>query len=128
MARKHLKQMNKEEIAFVHGFVRANAHRIWTGTGHFYDRASDRKVSIDEVQIAAKIGRVIELHDERKPDIRVMVRSKAGICAVISLLTWEAITCYYNAADDEHDTLNWNLYRASATLDVVKIIKSLRRK
>lgn len=125
MARKHIKQMSKEEIAFVHGFLRGQINRLSAHVHHFYDRANDRKFTFEDAKQAASGGIVIEIHNDRNPDVRVLVRSKTGTCAVVSLKTFEVITVYYNAPTDEHDTLNWNAYRWNQ--NVVDLIKSLRR-
>jgi hypothetical protein len=125
MSRKHIKQMNKEEIAFVHGFLRANVARL-TGQGHFYDRAADRRFTLAEAKAAAAQGTVIEIHNDRSPDVRVLVRNKMGTCAVVSLVTFEIVTVYYNAPEDGHETLNWGAYRWNQ--DVVGLVKELRNK
>ncbi len=124
MARKHIKQMNKEEIAFVHGFLRASVARL-TGQGHFYDRAAERHFTLAEAKLAAAQGTVIEIHNDRAPDVRVLVSNKLGICAVVSLVTFEIITVYYNAPEDGHETLNWGAYRWQQ--DAVSLVKDLLR-
>jgi hypothetical protein len=127
MARKHIKQMSKEEIAFVHGYLRAKKDLLSTGLqSHFYDRASERKFTPEEAKAAVAGGVVIEIHNDRNPDVRCLVRNSKGTCAVVSLISFEILTVYYNAPDDNHDTLNWNAYRWNQNM--VELIKSLRRK
>jgi hypothetical protein len=123
MSRKHTKQMTGTEKAFVHGFIRANVARV-TGQAHFYNRASERTFTLDEAIQTVRGGLVVEVHDDRKPDVRAVVRSQNGTCVVLSLTTWEVITVYYNDPNDTHDTLNWNAYRWSQ--DLVSLVKGLR--
>jgi hypothetical protein len=122
--RKHISQYTKEELAFVHGYIRANASRTWSANAHFYDRANARSFTLPDAQQTIANGLVIEVHNERSPDIRALVRSKNGTCAVVSLKTWEVITVYYNSPDDKHYTLNRSLYRWPQNL--VQLVKSLR--
>jgi hypothetical protein len=124
MARKHIKQMNKQEVAFVHGFIRSANFSVWSGKAHFYDRASERSFTLADAQSAVKGGLVVEVHNDKAPDVRVLVRNQAGTCAVVSLQSREVITVYYNAPSDGHETLNWGAYRWAQ--DVVALVKSLR--
>lgn len=125
MARKHIKQMSKEEIAFVHGFLRGHASKLSTrGQVHFYDRAAERKFTADDAKAAAAQGLVVEIHNDKSPDVRVLVRNKQGTCVVVSLVHLEIVTVYYNAPTDKHETLNWGAYRWNE--NVVNLIKSLR--
>lgn len=121
--RKHIQQFNANEVAFAHGFIRKNANRIHSARGHFYDRASARSISFGEAQSVASKGTVIEIHN-LAGEYRALLRNRQGICVVVSLVTWELVTAYYNAPGDYHDTLNWNAYRWNQ--NIVEVIKSLR--
>jgi exonuclease III len=123
--RRHFQQMSKEEKAFVHGFVRANAARFIGGCGHYYDRASERSFSGEEVAAAIKNGLVVEVHNDRKPEIRALVRDRKGTCVVVSLSDFTVITVYYNDPNDQHETLNWNVYNWQVNL--VNVVKELRK-
>jgi hypothetical protein len=125
MARKHKSQMSKDELGFVVGYIRANATRLWSANGHFFDRASERHFTLDAAKDAAAKGVVVEVHNDRNPDVRALVRNAAGTCVVISLKSWEVITVYYNDPADAHDTLNWNAYRWQESM--VTLVKNLRR-
>jgi hypothetical protein len=124
MARKHITQCNPTERAFIHGYIRSNVHKV-NGGNHFYDRANERHYSLSEARDALAKGLVVEVHNDRTPDIRALVRHSSGICTVVSLKTWEVITVYYNAPSDNHDTLNYNAYRWS--VNVTELVKTLRR-
>lgn len=117
--------MSKDEKGFVHGFVRANAARFTSGTTHFYDRASERSFSMEEAVAAIKGGLVVEVHNDRKPEIRALVRDQKGTCVVVSLTDFRVVTVYYNDPSDQHETLNWNAYRWPVNL--VEVVKGLRK-
>jgi len=126
MSRKHIQQMNKTEKAFVHGYIRKHAAEALNGgVQHFYDRATERHFVIEDAVEALQGGLVVEVHDDRKPSVRALVRSQKGTCVVVELQSMRVITVYYNDPSDTHDTLNWNLYRWST--DLVEVVKSLRR-
>ena len=126
--RKHFQQMSKDEKGFIHGFVRANAERFVSGCGHYYDRASERYFGTEEVSAAIKNGLVVEVHNDRKPEIRALVRDQKGTCVVVSLSDFRVITVYYNDPNDQHETLNWNAYRWSVNLvDVVIVLREVRK-
>jgi|ERR1700679_2562619 len=124
MARKHISQFDQTERAFVHGYIRTHADRI-TGKHHFYDRASERAFTLDDAREAIRNGLVIEAHNDKAPDVRVLVRNQTGTCAVLSLNTLEVITVYYNAPEDTHAGMNWTPY--TWRTDLTQVVKSLRR-
>ncbi len=124
--KKHFQQMSKDEKGFVHGYLRANDARVNSdGASHFYDRASERYFSMEEAVAAIKNGLVVEVHNDRKPEIRALVRDSKGTCVVLSMNNLRVVTVYYNDPNDTHDTLNWNAYRWSVNL--VEAVKSLRK-
>src|SRR5258708_17157992 len=103
--RKHAQQMNATEKAFLHGYIRQNTGRV-TGARHFYDRAADRKFSFADAQDAIRGGLVVEVHNNRAPEVRALIRNQKGTCVVLSLSTWDVVTVYYNSPDDRHATLD----------------------
>ena len=124
MARKHIQQMNSTEKAFVHGYIRKNADLAF-GIAHFYDRATDRHFSLTDAISALKSGLVVEVHNDKAPSVRALVRDQKGTCAVVELGTMQVVTVYYNDPADQHETLNWAPYRWS--VDLVQVIKSFRK-
>lgn len=122
--RKHTQQMSPAERGFIHGYIRANVTRV-TGAPHFYDRASDRHFTFVEALDAVRGGLVVEIHNNRAPEIRVLLRNQKGTCAVLNLQSWDIVTVYYNDPEDKHETLDWSPYRW--TQDVVALVKNLRR-
>ncbi|VVB52096.1 Uncharacterised protein [uncultured archaeon] len=127
MSRKHYSQFNVTETAFIHGYIRANAAKV-TGAEHFYDRASERTFDISQAVDTLANGRVIEVHNDRSPRIRALVRRQSGpnsgTNVVVDLMDWHVVTVYYNSPSDTHDTLNWSPYRWQ--VNVVNLVKSLR--
>ncbi len=53
----------------------------------------------------------IEVHNNKAPDIRAVVRDGEGTCVVVSLLQWTVVTVYYNSPTDHHSTLDYSKYR-----------------
>lgn len=106
------------------GFVRANAAYI-TGAAHYKDRATERHFTFAQAKDAIASGKPVEVNKEGV-DVRALFRRasgpNAGTCAVVSLLTLDIITVYYNAPDDTHTTLNHNLYRWP--VNVVDLVKA----
>jgi hypothetical protein len=126
MSRKHNHQMNKDEKGFVVGYTRKHvAPNVSSSRQHFYDRASERSFSFAEAKEVLATGNVVEVHNNATPEVRALFRNSAGTCVVVSLTEWSIVTVYYNAPEDQHDTLNYNAYRWSVNL--VDVIKSLRR-
>jgi hypothetical protein len=125
MARKHIQQMSKAEVAFIHGFIRHNASRVNSFRAHFHDRATERTFTTQDALEVIKGGLVVEVHNNAGADVRALLRNSKGTCVVLSLSTFEVITVYYNDPTDTHDTLNWNNYRWAQ--DMVSLVKSLRR-
>lgn len=125
MSRKHITQMRGDEKAFIHGYLRTQVGRLSSGVQHFYDRATERHFSLEDAISAVRCGLVVEVHDDKKPSVRALVRDQKGTCVVVELGSLRIITVYYNDPADQHDTLNWNLYRW--TVDVVELVKSFRR-
>ena len=123
--RKHIQQTTRDEKAFIHGFIRANADKAWSCNGHFSDRATERAFTLDDAKACVKGGLVVEVHNDKNPDVRALLRNSVGTCVVVSLKSWEIITVYYNDPTDEHHSLNWNAYRWPVNL--VSLVKDLRR-
>ena len=124
--RKHISQFNADEMAFAHGFIRRHADSVKSAAAHFTDRATERVFTLADAQAAIAEGRVVEIHNERK-EWRALVRDRKGTCVVFSLETWDVITVYYNNPSDGHFTLDKGLYASGKMMDVVQVVKSLRR-
>jgi hypothetical protein len=122
--RKHNSQFSKDEKGFLHGFLRANVGKVNSVKVHFEDRATERHFTFEDALETIKSGLIVEVHNDRKPDVRVLVRGKNGTCVVVSLVTWEVITVYYNDPEDNHYGLNYNLYRWQ--VNAVNLVKELR--
>lgn len=123
MARKHITQMKPLESAFIHGYLRSDKRTFTSGAAHFYHRASERTFTFAEAVQAIRTGKVVEVHNDKAPSVRTLVRDSKGTCVVLDLTGGVIVTVYYNDPEDKHDTLNWNLYRWD--VDIVKLVKSL---
>lgn len=124
MARKHRTQMVSQELTALTMHVRTLPVRT-PNAGHFVDRKAERVFTITQVHDAVRSGDVIEIHNDAAPDVRVLMRDDQGTCVVVSLVTRDIVTVYYNAPHDQHSTLNWSLYRWSAP--VLPLLRNLRR-
>ena len=124
--RKHYSQMIPTEVGMLVGFVRANASKV-SGQAHYEHRASERHFTLAQAVDAVASGKPVEV-SKIGNDVRALFRRQsgknAGTCTVVSLITWNIITVYYNDLSDKHDTLNHNLYRWNANL--VDLVKGLR--
>jgi hypothetical protein len=123
MARKHIQQMNQLERAFIHGYLRSPKRDYHATTSHFRDRASERVFSVQDAVNALRNGLVVEVHNDRAPSLRALVRDSKGTCVIVELQTGLIISVYYNSPDDKHETLNWAPYRW--TQDIVALVKGL---
>jgi hypothetical protein len=124
MSRKHFTQFSPDEIGFATGFIRRQVLPNVNGSEHFYDRATEREFTLDDAKETLRTGTVIEVHNDRG-DWRALVRGKNGYCTVVSLETNRILTVYFNAPDDNHDTLNHKLYHGGNAFDVVAVVKNL---
>ena len=116
-------QMNDEERALIHGYLRTQVGQL-RGSSHFHDRASERTFSLSEAIEAVRTGRVIEVNDN--PGYRALVRSLNGTCVVVELTHLRVITVYYNDQSDTHSTLDRSKYTWKQ--DIVELVKQLRKK
>lgn len=123
MARKHISQMSPLESVYIHGWLRSGKRTFTAATDHFYHRASERTFTFAEAVEAVRKGKVVEVHNDKAPSVRALVRDLKGTCVVVDLTASVIVSVYYNSPDDKHDTLNWNLYRW--TQDIVALVKSL---
>jgi len=124
-SRKHISQMNEMEKAFIHGYIRANAHKANANHVHFYHRASDRHYTLAEATEVLQNGLVVEVHDLAAPSYRAVVRDRKGNCVVTDLRIMTVITVYYNDPEDKHEGLNWSAYRLNT--DIVELVKKIRK-
>ena len=123
MARKHYTQMSMPEIEAVCSYVRDL--RLVATKPHYYNRRQERSFSQGQVYAAVKTGKLIEVHNDREPDIRALLRDDTGTCVVIDLGSGDIITVYYNDPEDQHFTLNKALYRWQ--VDLCSVVDKLRR-
>ncbi len=123
MARKHIQQMSKLESAFIHGWLRSSKREYHATVSHFRDRASERSFSVADAEAAIRNGLVVEVHNDRAPSLRALVRDSKGTCVIVELQTCLIISVYYNDPEDKHETLNWAPYRW--TQYIVALVKSL---
>jgi transposase len=123
MARKHYTQMSVPELVEVRNYV--NDLRLRTTQPHYYNRKQERSFSQGQVYAAVKMGKLIEVHNDREPDIRALFRDDTGTCVVIDLGSGDIITVYYNDPEDKHFTLNKGLYRWQ--VDLCSIVIGLRK-
>jgi exonuclease III len=126
MSRKHIQQMNGLERSFIHGYIRTQAltGKV-NGVGHFEDRASERHFTLADAVSTLRSGLVVEVHNDKQPSLRALVRDSKGTCVVVELQSMRVITVYYNDPEDKHETLNWNLYRWNQ--DIMELVKSIRK-
>jgi hypothetical protein len=69
-------------------------------------------------------GTLIEVHNEKEPDIRALMRDDKGTCVVVSLVSGDIITVYYNDPEDKHYTLNKGQYRWN--VDLLDVLRGIR--
>lgn len=134
--KKHVSQMNDEEKCFLVEALKKSSLNL-TFTNHFYSNGVDCK----EEDVIALLSRenlkelIVEYNEtirEGVKDSRVLVRDtevkevlfrvddknkkefkqQGNLCVVVSILTGNVITAYWNIATDKHTTLNWNRYNA----------------
>src|SRR6267142_1794924 len=103
MARKHIQQMSKLESAFIHGFLRSPKRDYHATVNHFQDRAGERSFSVQQAVDALRNGLVVEVHNDRAPSVRALVRDSKGTCVVVELQTDLILTVYYNDPEDKHE-------------------------
>lgn len=111
--RKHRKQMKAAEIGTLETHIRKVCARIIDGT-HATDRMAQKGVTAKEIVNALKYGEVIEIHNEAN-ELRAVVRfaygrPKVAVCVVVGMETGTVVTCWKNAGQDNHQTLNLYAY------------------
>jgi len=120
--RKHYSQMSEAEREEVLRFARELSLH---GRPHYYDRAKDRSFTDAQARMAVWQGSLIEVHDNKAPDIRALIRDKEGTCVVVSLCSGDIVTVYYNDPEDHHYTLDKGQYQwTKSMLDVLGEIRS----
>jgi hypothetical protein len=122
MAKKHYTQMSNLERQNVLAYIRKLP--IKTTRPHYFDRASERSFTAQEVRDAITTGDLIEVHNENAPDVRALLRDDNGTCVVISLVSGEVVTVYYNHPTDTHTTLDWGKYRWQ--VDLTRLMSQLK--
>ena len=111
--RKHYTQMNGGEIAVVKTFIN-NVPR-YNFIPHSIEKLLKRKVDRAEVEQAIREGEIIEVHNNKWWDFRVLVRlnlfaHKRAVCVVLSGRNKNIVTCYLNDVNDNHSTIDMTNY------------------
>lgn len=115
MSKKHFSQMSPRERQAVTAYV--SKLPVKTIRSHYVDRATERSFTAQEVRDAITTGDVIEVHNDIPGDLRALVRDDKGTCVVISLVSGEVITVFYNHPTDTHDTIDMGKYRWQVDLE-----------
>lgn len=110
--RKHYSQMTQLEInAIVSKVKEIENYKIDSYT---FNRMLERNISEKYLSKVLKDGfEIIEIHNNINTEIRVLIRAKIyedSICFVLSLTEHMIVTCYWNAANDYHKTLDQTKY------------------
>lgn len=120
--RKHRTQMTATEIAALENFV----HNITYAVVNFQNDHLRREMQQDsiaatEIIAALKAGEVIELNSQK----RCVMRSKRGVCVVVSLQDGNAVTTWRNDPRDNHKSLRLSEY--AWNVDAVAVLGGLVR-
>jgi hypothetical protein len=122
MARKHYTQMSTAEFEQVMAYVKGLSLRA--SKLHYHDRSKERSFTDTQAKMAVIDGTLIEVHNEKEPDIRALMRDDKGTCVVVSLVSGDIITVYYNDPEDKHYTLNKGQYRWN--VDLLDVLRGIR--
>jgi hypothetical protein len=142
MPRKHVSQMDEDEIDFcqqlaraactkilfygvqrsmsAHAKERLNGKNHGNGYGHVEDHEWLIKPS-DIENCVRRFSQVVEFkyHDDRD-SVTLVVRDRHGICLVVGL-EGRIVSCYHNDPTDNHRSLNPEEYDAS--MDIRSYVK-----
>lgn len=124
--RKHISQMSKEEEYFLWKKLFGVNVEQWNITGHLLKRLDERGGNFEDILSVIFNGTIIEYHSINNNN-RILVRGKRSfngsvICAVFEPETRNVITLYWNRFNDNHKTIDMQLYIAD--LDIVNSWKS----
>lgn len=129
--KKHFSQFSEVELDFLKNSLRNIDLNSITASRHLKSKniKFDIEDIFDTLQSANLDEMIIEYNQTPKKDIldkRVLVRSakaydvyidnkieKCNLCFVISILTCEIITAYYNRAEDNHTSIDMRRYNCN---------------
>jgi hypothetical protein len=132
--RKHTKQMSPLEREVLRQAIDSLDITSWAHFGdHSVDRLVEKGLSAVDIVNTIKFGEIIEAHNKKEHDIRVLLRqpTKRGssVCVVVSLRDGNIVTGYENKNKDKHFTLDWSEYKWKVDLVAeVKMFMSRRNR
>jgi hypothetical protein len=115
--RKHFKQMTQEEIQAVKDVI--GAVDSFGFTPYSTNRLIERGIDEESVLSAIGSGKVIEVHNNKQNDVRVLLRlhiKQIAVCVVLSLRHKAVITSYLNRTNYTHPNLDWTQYAWKQTI------------
>jgi hypothetical protein len=120
--RKHYSQMNENEVNAIKEVISELGE--FSFTPYSMSRLVERKIDEQSVLNAIKDGVLIEVHNNKRYDIRALLRltiNKVAVCVVLSLRDKAIITSYINSANYHHPNLDMSLYvwKAKMTKDLI---------
>ena len=136
--KKHFSQFTTEELVYLENKIKSINTNCLKPSYHLSSK-TDIKYKIDDIAAVLKDdevkNRIIEYNYTKtryKTDERVLLRSKeeyqvlvngktlkCNLCFVISILTNEIITVYYNESKDNHNTIDWTRYNNN--LEIIRL-------
>ena len=119
--RKHRQHMNSAEVRALKEAIRGlDPTKLYSFNWYIKKRMKQRGISRKDINRTIKEGHIIEAHNEKRDDIRILLRheTKRGlaVCLVVSLKDHCIITVYINESSDNHPTLNWSEYQWNVDL------------
>ena len=123
--RKHISQMTSQEIKV----LRSKLMNIeyFNFTDYSLNKVKHRNISKYNVIGAIRNGDIIEAHNNKLGDVRILLRcdiNNISVCVVISLKKELIVTAYLNNINDNHETLNRDNYKWNAVI-TNRLIKSI---
>lgn len=119
--RKHTKQMTPSERDVIRKAIQSlDPSTLSTFNRYVEHRIAQRRLTREDILHAVRDGDIIEAHNNKKKDIRILLRHQTSrgfsVCAVVSLREGSVITAYRNYDDDHHYTIDWDEYKWKANL------------
>lgn len=120
--RKHYSQMTQDEMAIVLGAVKSIT-KVQT-TPYIRSRMQERAITNLHIALTLTQGSPVEVHNNNAREIRVLMRGLVDnkwCNVVVSLTTKTVITCFWNALNDTHKTLDKSQYKWAVDLTTVLV-------
>lgn len=117
--RKHYTQMTNDETVAVMTAIRTSTFHV---SPHAFDRMMEKKITEAQINTMLGYGKVIEVHNNTASEVRVLMRGKVmgkWCNAVVSLTTKKIVSCWWNAFNDTHRTLDKSQYKWTVDLKTV---------